>query len=177
MFHLDQRTTNFRPWLKARPRSLLLFQEHISKYFISLICLMCWFCPRQVSFNSKFKQELSVSQSLISPPICFGPLPPTEATLFLSRTQLMPYVTAVCKGVRERVGSFVGRLKDRTRMRNFVVHNFPLLQSNKNKHLPYLSQDLKFSSGPSSLNKIDVNIVMRLPKMLTWFSITRSFGV
>lgn len=91
MFHLDQRTTNFRPWLKARPRSLLLFQEHISKYFISLICLMCWFCPRQVSFNSKFKQELSVSQSLISPPICFGWLPPTEATLFLSRT-----VDAIC---------------------------------------------------------------------------------
>lgn len=110
MFHLDQRTTNSRPWLKARPRSLLLFQERISKYFISLICLMCWFCPRQVSFNSKFKQEPSVFQSLISPPICFGWLPPTEATLFLSLAQLMLYVAAVWKRGLERISSFVGSM-------------------------------------------------------------------
>lgn len=107
MFYLDQRTTNFRLWLKARPRSLLLFQDSISKYFISLICLMHWFCPRQFSFNSKFKQEPSVSQSLFSPPICLGWSPPTVATQFLSFAQLMPWVTAVGKGVLERLRSFI----------------------------------------------------------------------
>lgn len=167
MFHLDQRTTNFRPWLKARPRSLLLFQEHISKYFISLICLMCKFCPRQVSFNSKFKQEPLVSQSLISPPICLGWLPPTEATLFLSLAQLRPYVTAVCKGVLERVGSFAGSMvkgQNPEGKRNFAVHNIPLLWRNK-RNISSIGHKILSILVLSSYSLISgVNKVMRLPR-------------